>query len=144
MTSGMSRPGRGPSPSTTARSHVLSAHLLLSKVAKCSSRRRSGRRAHVHIWQGGLIAAVGARLHWSIHRNAQLLLSLHLLLRELESIGMRRQASHAWLTLHASLLLEVYILHLLLLRWQDTHIYILLMYTSDMLLLLLKLFYLLL
>lgn len=109
------------------------ATLLCTEFAE--ARRTGGRSggwaAHADLGQGGLVAAVGARLGWCAHGDSEVLLLLHLLhlLGELVVVDLGRDIGH--LALH----LEV---AELLLRLDHTHVNILLVRGGNLLLLLLE------
>jgi hypothetical protein len=112
--------------------------LVLLHIEVAESRSSTGWRwrgaCHTHVWHCGLVAAVSAgSTHTTSHRYSKLLLLCHLLLLELELVGVGREVE----VLHLALQLLELVGQLLLL-WDDAHVDVLLVGGGDLLLLLLK------
>lgn len=111
---------------------LLGLSLLVELGIARSSRRWRGGRAHGKVRESGLVTTVRV-LTGLVHRNIELLslLLLSLLLRELESIYLGVDTTHV-----ATLLESVNLAQLLGL--QQSHVYVLLVCSCNLLLLLLK------
>jgi hypothetical protein len=119
--------------SATAAVAVILRLLVLSLLLEVGITRSSGgggrRWAHSETREGGLVTAVRV-LGGLVHGNIQLL-SLLLLLRKLEGVDLGVHTTHV-----ATLLESVNLAQLL--RLQQSHVYVLLVCSSNLLLLLLK------